>query len=361
MDIISLLKQQGLHPPETLTIAITGECNLVCAHCWVSAGPSGAKKQVPQQDLERLINDFSQLGGAGLRVTGGEPLLHPGCLDLLARANDLPFARIILQTNAMLLGATDLDALSGIEPGRLQIQVSLDGASEHTHDLVRGPGAFQQTLAGLNKLVARGFAPQLAIFFTEMRHNLNELPDVLALAADLNISSVSSGSLVLCGRAASDDLVRPPEPEQYLELLERWKNDEEFRKRYEEIGCIAALEWCYGNGAEAKGCSFIKTPYLTATGVLYPCLLCHADDYAVSGVFEKGFESALREGISRWSSLQKISQSRVSALPECQQCPSLSSCGGGCMGRAWGSFGEFLVVEDRCRQRQATIRWQEKD
>ena len=361
MDIITQLQKNGLRPPEMLTVAITGECNLVCAHCWVSAGPSGAKKEIPGHVLIRLISDFVDLGGTGLRLTGGEPLLHRSCLNLLGKANELGLERIILQTNAMLVGAEELDALAGIDPGRLQIQISLDGATAQSHDLVRGRGAYRLTLEKLGIMTERGFGPQLAIFFTEMRHNLHELPEVLALASHYGVGSVSSGSLVLCGRGATNEMVRPPEPDQYLELLTRWENEESFRQLYKRIGCVAALEWCQTDGSEAEACSFIRTPYLTSSGVLYPCLLCHAEDYSVSGVFEKGLIAALREGIPRWGSLQEISQNRISALPECRQCSSLKSCGGGCMGRAWGSFGEFLVAEDRCRQRQAIQRWKEKD
>jgi len=360
-NIISTLRGAGLHPPEMLTIAITGQCNLACAHCWVGAGPSGAAPQIADHILMQLINDFQVLGGSGLRLTGGEPLLHPGCLKILRLAGESSLSNIILQTNAMLVGPAELSAFAEIDSGRLQLQVSLDGARAESHDLVRGTGAFRQTLEGLKKLVDHGFGPQLAIFFTEMRHNLLELPAVFSLAADLGIGSVGSGSLVRCGRADSDELIQPPKPEQYPLLLERWKTDEEFRRHYQTIGCVAALEWCQGESPEEQGCSFIKTPYLTADGVLFPCLMCHADAFSVAGVFEKGLSAALNEGVPLWASLQELSRSRVTELPECRECALLNTCGGGCMGRAWGSFGAFLVTEDRCSQRQAVRRWKENN
>ena len=359
LQIISGLQQAGLSPPNILTLAITADCNLDCAHCWVDAGPSRVATQVPVDQLRRLLSELVQLGGTGLRLTGGEPLLHPDWLELLGYAGELGLEKIILQTNAMLFGSGDLSALRELALDQLQIQVSLDGATPETHDRVRGEGAFRQTLESLRHMVRCGLGPQLALFMTEMRHNLQELPDIFALAVELGIGAVSSGCLVGCGRAATDQQIQPPEPEQYLTLLERYRTDNDFRRHYAKLGCIAALEWCKTDG-RTDCCCFIVTPYLTAAGVLYPCLMCHADEYSVSGVFEKGLAAALDEGIPLWTSLQAISRQRAVALPECQACALLKTCAGGCMGRAWGSFGDFMRVEDRCRQRQAIARWQEK-
>lgn len=352
--------QEGLSFPETLTIAISAACNLECAHCWFEAGPSRSESQIPPTSFFHVLDDFIQMGGSGLRLTGGEPLLHPQWLDFLTYAAERNLSRIILQTNGLLFDDSSISALTLPGFDRLHIQLSLDGACAQTHDLIRGRNSYHRTIEVLKKLVTHGFAPRLAIFFTEMQHNLRELPAVVALAAELGIPSVSSGTLVQRGRAGKADFVRPPAPEQYIRLLEHWQQDEIFRRNYQAIGCIAAVEWCRSEGSVAQGCSFIKTPYLTAEGILYPCLMCHADSYAVEDVFSKGLEAALREGLPLWSDLQQLSQARVTSLPECQLCVLRHTCGGGCMGRAWGSFNNFLVVEDRCRQRQAISCWKDK-
>jgi radical SAM protein with 4Fe4S-binding SPASM domain len=185
-----------------------------------------------------------------------------------------------------------------------------------------------------------------------MRHNLGEIPDVLDFADRLGIGSVATGSMVLCGRAAETSLVSPPEAEQYLGLLERYDSDEHFRELYRKIGTVAALEWRSGDAIRQGCCTFIENPYLTPSGRLYPCLLCHADDYSVSGVFEKGFAAALVEGIPLWSSLLQISCARADEITECKDCPGQLSCAGGCMGRAWGSCGSLQSADDRCQVRR---------
>ena len=101
------------------------------------------------------------------------------------------------------------------------------------------------------------------------------------------------------------------------------------------------------------GCTFIENPYLTPSGRLYPCLMCHADEFSVTGVFEKGLAAALAEGAPLWASLLRISRSRGEEIPECRDCRGRLSCAGGCMGRAWGSCGNLLAADDRCEVRRA--------
>jgi MoaA/NifB/PqqE/SkfB family radical SAM enzyme len=103
-------------------------------------------------------------------LTGGEPLCHPDWFRLLRCARDLDFPQLALQTNADLIRDDTAEALASLDFPGLSIQVSLDGATAASHDLVRGTGAFAGALAGLKRLVAVGLAPRLSLFLSEMRH-----------------------------------------------------------------------------------------------------------------------------------------------------------------------------------------------
>lgn len=345
--------QGKLRPPRVLTIAITNACNLVCSHCWVEAGALPAPAHVPVWLLRRIIEEFAALGGEGLRFTGGEPLCHPQWLELMRFSRSAGFHTISLQTNGMLFTDEHITAVRELDFPGLSIQISLDGATAAVHDPVRGTGAFDGAMAGILKLVRGGLAQRISLFFTEMRHNLQDLPAVLELADSMGIASVSSGAIVLCGRATEGAAVLPAGSEQYLHLLERYDTDPRFRELYRKIGTIAALEWRAGDAVRQECCTFVENPYLTPAGRLYPCLLCHADEYSVTDVFEKGLIAALAEGAPIWSSLLRISHRRAGAHPECHDCPGKLCCAGGCMGRAWGSCGNLLAVDDRCDARRA--------
>lgn len=347
------LDSVGLRHPKTLTIAITGACNLACHHCWVEAGAPASSGHLPVRDLRRIIKEFAAMGGEGLRITGGEPLCHPFWLDLVQFSRSKGFRTLALQTNGMLLTDDDVTALRDLDFPGLSIQISLDGATAATHDLVRGVGAFAGTLEGIRKLIREGLACRISLFMTEMRHNLEEIPALLEFADSMGIGSVSSGTLVIAGRAADGSAVAPPDTLQYLRLLERYDTAQRFRELYKKIGTVAALEWRSEIAVRQERCSFIENPYITPSGKIYPCLLCHTDEFSVDGAYEKGLAAALAEGAPLWSSLLDISRSRAESMPECHGCPGRASCAGGCMGRAWGSCGNLYAADDRCGARRA--------
>lgn len=351
-EILLKLNNAGLRSPKILTLAITDECNLECRHCWVNAGNTSFSRHVPSDKLRRVIEEFAAIGGEGVRITGGEPLCHPDFLGILKLLRYLKFKSIILQTNAMLLRDEHLTALNELNLNGFTIQVSLDGATALTHDQVRGEGAYIGALQGITKLLQAGLGRNISIFFTEMKHNIGEIPDMLELANSRGIGSFISGSLVMCGRASKTSLLSPPDAGQYLSLLGRYDSDAGFREVYDRIGTVAALEWWKGDADRHEHCTFIENPYLTPSGRFYPCLFCHSDEYSVTEVFEKNFINSLNEGIPLWSTLLSISKSRTLIITECHCCPGKHRCAGGCMGRAWGSFGDLLSADDRCVARR---------
>lgn len=335
-----------------LTFSITGACNLVCAHCWVEADTTSSSMHVPEDAIRRILAEHRESGGEGIRFTGGEPLLHPSWPDLMRFAVELGFKNVATQTNAILIRDDHVEALRKIQYPGLLLQISLDGAQAATHDIVRGKGAFNGALKGIRRLVEGGLAENISVFLTEMTQNLEEIPLLLELADSLGVPSVTSGALVRCGRAEKGSLVAPPSPEQYFRLIHRYETDRGFRDLYERIGTTAAIEWLRGDAPRRESCTFIENPYLSFDGRLYPCVLCQTDEYAVEGIFENNLAAALVEGAPLWSSLHGISKSRLEHLEQCRNCPGEASCAGGCMGRAWGSCGDFLVADDRCEVRR---------
>ena len=349
---VALLLDHGVRPPEILTFAVTGGCNLACPHCWVEAGTPSSPPHVPGPTVKKVIREFALLGGKGVRFTGGEPLCHPEWLEFVVSARTLGFSSIALQTNGMLFTDQQIDTLRDLDFAGLSLQISLDGVSGASHDLVRGRGAFDQVMEGIHRLAAGGLGPRVTLYFTEMRHNLEEIPALLELAEEVGAGGVVTGTLVASGRGGAGSTVAAPSPEQYLNLLQRFDTDPHFRELYGKLGKVASLEWHKGGADRSEYCTFIENPYLTARGRLYPCVLCHTDEYSVSSVFRKGLAAAYGEGAPRWRDLLEISRTRSETLKQCHDCPGCRSCSGGCMGRAWESCGNLLAVDDRCAVRR---------
>ena len=318
---------------------------------------------VPKAQVLRLLAGFTALGAGKIVITGGEPLTHPDWVELLTFACDQPgIEEVRLQTNAILITAAHIDVLLPLKERGLVIQTSLEGATPQAHDQVRGTGSFDRTMQGLRLLEKSGLASQVCMTFTEMQHNFDQLPDLLKMADRMGIGQFVSGTLVPGGRASQPGDLAPPTPIQYETLLARYRQDKTFRDRYDRIGNIAALEWL-SDTSEAAGtcCTFIETPYLTAEGRLFPCVMLHADDYAVTGVYERSLMSAIAEKIDDWSRLVTINRFRQTQLAACRDCSDYATCGAGCMGRAYSAYGDFFAVEDRCHLRQAIYRRRSAD
>lgn len=352
-EALKILLHAGLRPPRTLTIAITPACNLSCGHCWVDAEDTGAAGHMPERTVRRLLEEFIALDGEAIRLTGGEPLCHPAWLRLLQFSRSIGLETMTIQTNGTLITSDVVDALRKLEFPRLTLQISLDGATAANHDLVRGAGAFERVMKGIDLLIRGGLGAAVTLFFTEMRHNFSEIPFLLRLANDLGIGSVVTGSLVRSGRAAAHTALAPPDLGQYRQLLEHYDSDPDFRELYKRLGTVAALEWRRQESWRTECCTFAENPYLTADGRLYPCVMCHADSHAVTGALGKSLASVLSEGAPLWAALTEISRNRSSSTSLCSDCPGRPLCAGGCMGRAWQSCGDFLAVDDRCQVRRA--------
>jgi len=354
-DILHGLLEEGLKPPETVTLAITGYCLLHCRHCWPDYGAGTSQGPVPAFNLKKVLQELVDLGIRTLVLTGGEPMTHPDWLDILKFAcRELAISSVCLQTTAMLLTRSHLDVLDKFRDTGLSFQVSLDGARSITHDDVRGNGAFERTVQGLQVLVEGGWGPRLSVAFTEMQHNMDEIDDLLDLVERMGIGRLVSGTLVSAGRAAKSDGIAPPNPDQYRRLITRYVSDETFRSRYQRLANIAAVEW-WLHRSENSGtcCTLIEHPYITAKGQMYPCVMLHADPYSARGVFERPLAEALAEVLPQWGRLRQISLRRASEIAACRRCPHCGHCGAGCMGRAYAQSGDFFAPEDRCALRKA--------
>ncbi len=349
------IREAGLRPPRTLTLAITHDCNLRCAHCWPESGAGGRREPVPGKTVRRIASEFRRLGGAELILTGGEPLTHPDWKSILDHCrNALDFRTVTLQTNGTRIKRPEAEILASPAKTPLRIQVSLEGASAETNDRLRGPGAFRRAMAGLTTLCEAGLGPETTVALTETDSNVGEVPDLMARLEAMGVGGLVTGTLVKGGRARSAEDLRLPSADQYRELVRRYETDGDFRARYHRMATVSALEWHLGMGASvAPGCRCIETPYIDGDGRFHPCGLLQHPDYAVPGSHVRPLTEIFEAGLPIWEKLPGISRRRAVELTQCQGCPGHDHCGGGCTGRALSAYGILMAVEDRCHLRRA--------
>jgi len=187
-------------PLRMLYLYISGGCNLRCRHCWITPGydpDASSAAYLPLEILEAAVEEAIPLGLGSVKLTGGEPMLHPRfgrIVDLLASKR----IGIMMETNGILLDAPAARMMreSGVFG---TISVSVDGACGETHDSLRGiDGSFEMALEGIRRLVSEGFRPQMICTLHE--GNAAEMHGVVALAADLGCGSVKFNHVQVVGR-----------------------------------------------------------------------------------------------------------------------------------------------------------------
>lgn len=180
---------------------LTQGCNLACRHCWLAPKYDATGSRYPVLPVERFetaIREAKPLGLSGVKLTGGEPLLHPEIRTLLdiVRREELS---LTIETNGVLCTA-ELAAEIARFPDRF-VSVSLDGVDAATHEQVRGvQGSFDQALAGVRNLVATGISPQ--IIMSVMDGNAGQVEAMVRLAEKLGASSVKFNLIQPSGRGA---------------------------------------------------------------------------------------------------------------------------------------------------------------
>ncbi|RLB64835.1 MAG: radical SAM protein, partial [Deltaproteobacteria bacterium] len=356
-------KGKGLFRPKRLTVSITTNCNLHCEHCWIECeGVGGQSIYAPAGSIKRLIKEFVHIGGEEVCLTGGEPLLHPDFLEILSFCQGMKLQNIHVQTNATLMTEKVLKSMASADTQKLNFQVSLDGGSAATHDLVRGQGSFNKAVSGITQLVTHGYGNRTTIGFTEMQHNLHEVPELLRLAAETGVASVVGWSIVRYGKAEYTERVAPPLPEQYVQLLELYHADQGFRNLYEQYGRFAAIEWFKGRDQPSNHtCRFIEAPYVSASGTFYPCILLHEDAYAAYNIYNRSLVEVIREKLEVWAKLRAKTIKRSKELECLEGCIGAQHCAGGCFARATVVDGLKGCVEDRCELRRAVYGWHPPD
>lgn len=136
------------------------DCNLRCDYCCVRSSPSAPRRELGLERIERIAREATGLGVKEIFVTGGEPFLLEDIGEILIAC--AAAAPTTVLTNGMLFTGRRAEALQALPRDRVVLQISLDSATPHLHDLHRGPGTWARTRAGIQYAMARGFRVRLA-------------------------------------------------------------------------------------------------------------------------------------------------------------------------------------------------------
>ncbi len=143
-----------------LRLSLTDRCNYRCTYCMPEAGIEHRQRRelLTLEELGVLVRAFAAWGVERVRLTGGEPTVRQGLVDLVADLSDIqgPSGRlqVVMTTNGSRLQelASSLRAA-----GLAGLTVSLDSLRADRFATITRRGSLAGVLAGLDAAAGAGF------------------------------------------------------------------------------------------------------------------------------------------------------------------------------------------------------------
>ena len=164
-----------------LRISVTDLCNLRCRYCMPEEGISKVhhKDILSVEEIEEIVKVFVSLGVDKIRLTGGEPLVRKGIIDIVQRIGQLDGVKdLAMTTNGILLEkyAGDLKAA-----GLNRVNISLDTLDNEKYAYITRGGRFQDLLDGIEAAKKVGLTPIKINTVLVGGFNEDEIEDFVAL------------------------------------------------------------------------------------------------------------------------------------------------------------------------------------
>ncbi|KXG77579.1 GTP 3',8-cyclase MoaA [Thermotalea metallivorans] len=288
-----------------LRVSVTDLCNLRCQYCMPEEGI--AKKHhgeiLSLEEIFQVVKTAADLGIHKVRITGGEPLVRKGILELIENiANLQKIKDLAMTTNGILLRqyASDLKAA-----GLKRVNISLDTLREERYKNITRGGKFKAVWEGIEAARKAGLCPIKINVVLIGDFNDDEIEDFAKLTLEESME-VRFIELMPIGQAAAwaknRFISNHTAKERIKGLIPVYDGDRSSPAKYYQLpggkGKIGFI-----NPISNHFCKHCNRIRLTADGRLKPCL--HWDQ-------EMDVKAALRAGVE---DLGEIIQKTILAKP----------------------------------------------
>lgn len=288
-----------------LRISITDVCDFRCQYCQPDGQQPEDRTRDRLSDAEILqaIRLFVEFGVTKVRLTGGEPTLRPGLVELVQKfATEFPLLDLAMTTHGARLGPI---ASKLSEAGLRSINVSLDSLNEARFQEMTGKAALPQVLDGLHRAKSAGI--EVSVNTVVMRGvNDDEIFDFAQFSAREGVAVRFIEIMPFQGNHWSPSLLVPSR-----ELRERLSRSYVLHDVDVSVNSTSQKVILEPIGAEIAfissmtesfcgGCNRLR---LTASGELQPCLFMPASvnlrPYLASSERVAEFKALVDECLSR--------------------------------------------------------------
>jgi MoaA/NifB/PqqE/SkfB family radical SAM enzyme len=273
-----IAKTEGFYPPSLLVVSPTMRCNLKCYGCY--AGNYTKNQDLPFEVFDRVIQEGKELGIYLYVVSGGEPFVWDGLLDIFEKHDDCVFQ---VYTNGSMLDDAMCEKL--VDLGNVLPCISVEGFEKET-DERRGRGTFKQITQAMESLNKRKGLFGFSLTVTSKNADLVTSDEFIDEWVQRGCFIGWVFTYVPVGRAPDVGLM--PTPEQRLKVGQR--------VRYFRATRPIFIADFWNDGDYVGGCIAGGRMYLhiNCHGDVEPCVFCH---FAVDNIKDKSLKSVLNSDL----------------------------------------------------------------
>jgi len=303
----------------SLQFELTSRCNERCIHCYIPNAKKNAGGDMPIEKVFSIIDEFAEMGGLHVTLSGGEVFLHKDVIPIMqyCREKDM---QISILSNLIALKEEQIPYIKAANVSI--IQTSLYSMDPEIHDTITTiKGSHAKTKAAIERLVAADIPVQISCPL--MKANFKGYAEVLQYAQSLCCKAQTDYIMMAQSNLDTQNLANRlslEETEVVLRDILKWDKDykESTLKQKpvsEEIAFdperFARQPLC---GAGINDCC------ITENGDVYPCAGWQA---MVCGNVYKQSLREIWENSPQFKQVRAVTQGD---FPECLKCEARNYC-----------------------------------
>lgn len=302
-----------------LQFELTSRCNERCIHCYIPNGKKNAGKDMPLEKVFSLIDEFAEMGGLHVTLSGGEVFLHKDIIKIMqyCREKDM---QISILSNLIALKDVQIPFIKAANVSI--IQTSLYSMDPAIHDYITTiPGSQAKTKAAIEKLVAADIPVQISC--PVMKANCKGYAEVLKYAQSLRCKAQTDYIMMAQSDCDTQNLanrISLEETEALLRDILAWDKDYK-EKTLKQRPVSEEMSFDPERFARQPLCGAgINDCCITENGDVYPCAGWQA---MVCGNVYKQSLRDIWENSPQFKQVRAVTQGD---FPECLKCEARNFC-----------------------------------
>lgn len=277
-----------------MRISVTDKCNLRCTYCMPEEGmpPLCHSDIMTVEETIQAASAGAALGISKIRITGGEPLVRKGIVDLCRGIAAIPgIEEICITTNGTLL-PTYAKALR--EAGVNRLNISLDTLNPQKYTQITRIGELHEALEGIHAARDAGFSDLKINVVLMAGFNDDEIPAFVEMTRNEKLDVRFIELMPIGSGAEMDAYVSCDRVLEAVPALKPIGKTDGVAELYQLPGGIGRVGLI--RAISCKFCNQCNKIRLTADGKLKPCL--HSEvELSIKGLDQEQMKEAIAKAI----------------------------------------------------------------